>query len=504
MSTSNKDSNNNTTWKDNISKRIRRIEIYFFIITIASIAFLSHVIASSQRELQAALSSILSMQRTISSLSNTQTTLVGQIESMNDKINKFEQNQMEIEFTKLSQPIHHNANVTSKDPSDTRFLQPKVQPIKNVKTIPKSPPQTISRKTMSLSNFTNDSNSCNGTLFRLELQLDEWAEETSFILTSLETGNIIKNESFSEADSLKNITFEACLEDRHYKFILRDSFGDGIQCFHSFDGLPCYDIYINDILSIPGSPFQNSLQSHEFNLNSLCLIGNIVIYELNFDFERIQAEGILFIHKMTNTQTKEELEMSMVPENDNKNNKTSFFQCLDPAIYDVEFFSPSNRDIICNGPCYIVSVNDEIVIEGQNFFRSANHRFFVTIDGIGREQKCNSNLLLAPINELNQFSFDNRVSEILNVIRALSNVQDIFNINSIQHQAACYILHDDPLQLQVEDPRLMQRYALAVFLYSTNEMAEVQLALDVCLDDKFQCNDNDDVISVDWSKCLNK
>ena len=94
------------------------------------------------------------------------------------------------------------------------------------------------------------------------------------------------------------------------------------------------------------------------------------------------------------------------------------------------------------------------------------------------------------------------MSKLLSVIQALSIVQDIFTPGSPQYKATCYILYDDPLQMSPEDSLLAQRYALAVFLFSTNQRAEVQLPLDECVNSKFTCNEKGDIDGINWSKYL--
>lgn len=521
-----------TMWKGDISKRIRRMEVFFLTVTVSFITFLSYKVILD-------LSSQYELQQTISLISDTQGTVLNQIEMMNSRIHKIEQDKLLnkdfIQPPSSSSSIHRKVLAAPKDDSDsvTWFKKPinkieqnevtieTIQPsqsihrkylaapegflrettVKNVKAVSMHHPNTTSRRIQSLINPIESGASCNGTLFRLEIQLDGRAQETSFILIEIDTGNTIQHTTFSKNHSHTEKTFEICLDNWHYQFLLQDSFGDGIQCENSFNGLPCYNIYFNNELTIPGQAFQNSLLSHEFDLNSQCFIGNVVVYEFNFDVGSAPAEGISSICKITNIQTKEEVEMLLIPDQKQNGTKTSFFQCLDSSIYNVEFFPAPQSITSCNGPCYSISMNNKTIIEGKGFISQANHQFFITTDGVASEKTCRINPPLSPIHNSHNL-FDERVSKLMDVIQALSKVKDIFAEGSSQYQATCYILNDDPLQIQVEDTKLVQRYAIAVFLYSTNEMAEVHLGLDLCLDDKFQCNEQGDIIAVGTSKYI--
>lgn len=491
MATSSKDSDDDTEWGAHTPRRVKRVHILVLATALSFIAFLSHVANSSQREIRAVLSSNLEMQKKITSLSDTHTILVSEIKMMNDKIKKLEKNELEkgIPQHPLSKTV-----ANSKEVSVTQSVKPK----KAVKTVNPSSmlhPKIISRRMQSESNFTQSVASCDGYLFRLELQLDEWSEETSFTLTNIENGNVVENRSFSDDDTFADVTFETCLEESQYEFVLKDEYGDGISCKKFFEGKPCYDIHIDDVLTIPGKEYQSSTQKRKFDLQAFCVIGNQFTYRFNFDIEKSQAESISFIHKITDTQTNEDVRSFLLPDEDKTLNKTTFVQCIDASIYDVEFVSVP--EINCLGPCYTVLVNDEIVVEGKEFLSRAFHKLFITADGIGREQVCQTKPLLAPINELNEFSFDDRASKILNVIGATSDSNEISRRDSSQYRATCYILYDDPLRLEPEDAMLLQRYALAVLFYSMNDMAEAQLPLDVCLDDKFDCNEQGEVIRLE-------
>ena len=491
---------------NNLFKRVRRVEILFLLAAMSFIALLSHANHSLQRELQAALSSILELQQSMSSMSRTQSALTNQINTINAKVDRYDKqhSSTETQVNKTFSTNHRKALATSQNNQVTRPMKPIQNSVINAnKLLPMySREQHTRNMQLDNTNSTQSSASCNETLFRLELQLDDFPEETSIVLMNMETEDIVMNETFDETDVMVDVTFEMCIENGRYQFILNDSWDDGITCANFFDGLPCYNIYINDVLAIPRRPFQHSLLTHEFDSNSLCIVGDVIVLEYNFDIDETLNDRKDVKHILTNTETNEEIEMFPLPhQNDtaHSKNNTSYFQCLVPSIYDVEVNAVTNASIACDGPCFTISVNNETIVTAHDMLESAKHRIFITIDGIRREQVCHSNPLLSPINDLSKFEFDERVSKILNTIIAISNIQDVFTVSTSQYRATCYILYDDPLQMQAEDVRLIQRYALAVLLFSTNEMTEVELALDTCVNSKFECNEQGEISSINFS-----
>ena len=494
MTVSTKDGAYNSTWRCHISKRVRRIEVVFFLMVVAFLGFVFHVMESSQREAQEAKSSLLEMQNTISSLTN-------RMEVMEQSINEQKFQEPKIDISKprssSSSSSHHRAIVAPGDLPLTHFFIPRNNPINHVKDLSMSHREDISRKLQSENNSTQESDTgCDGKLFRLELELDEFPSETSITLSSEETGELFANLTFSdEEDAFANITYETCLDKGKYMLRILDAFADGISCFDSFDGLPCYDVFIDNELVIEGSPFQTAVREHTFDSNSLCVVNDLVMYTLHFHF------GKMLLHGIFDFETQNEIEFLPVPNQDENTNSTSFYQCLTPAMKQFDLGTRKEKN--CDGPCYSIYVNNELIIEGPDTlipFELHSKRFFISIDHIGREQRCFSEPILTPINELSNYTVDDRVSKLLSVIQALSIAQDIFTPDSPQYKATCYILYDDPLQIPPEDSLLAQRYALAVFLHSTNERAELQLPLDECVNSRFTCNEKSDIDGINWSK----
>merc|ERR1712232_295035 len=102
---------------------------------------------------------------------------------------------------------------------------------------------------------------CNGTLFHLELHLDDWAQETSWELKNEKTLIVEANQSYSQEDNWLQVTFETCIEPGPYRFSLIDHIGDGISCGKDSG---CYNIFIDNDVVIKGLPFQGKIVTHTF------------------------------------------------------------------------------------------------------------------------------------------------------------------------------------------------------------------------------------------------
>jgi len=61
-----------------------------------------------------------------------------------------------------------------------------------------------------------------------------------------------------------------------------------------------------------------------------------------------------------------------------------------------------------------------------------------------------------------------RIEKILYLISTVSNVRDLKNVSSAQFKAACWIMYEDPLKLDVSYVNILQRYILTLFYFSTN------------------------------------
>lgn len=93
-----------------------------------------------------------------------------------------------------------------------------------------------------------------------------------------------------------------------------------------------------------------------------------------------------------------------------------------------------------------------------------------------------------------------KFSDFLSMLRDLYENDDLYDAtfsdyNSPQYQAALWAIEEDPLSLELEDPRLLNRYVLATFYFSTNGDEWLQCGRESTL-----CDDSGEWLS-DSSEC---
>ena len=69
--------------------RVRRIEVFFFVMTMSFIAFMFYEIDSSQRDHKEALSCLLKIQEKVSFFGETEATLTSQMALMSERLKAF-------------------------------------------------------------------------------------------------------------------------------------------------------------------------------------------------------------------------------------------------------------------------------------------------------------------------------------------------------------------------------------------------------------------------------
>ena len=208
--------------------------------------------------------------------------------------------------------------------------------------------------------------------------------------------------------------------------------------------------------------------------------------------------------------------------NDSNSNGQTFYTCVRPGLYDfsvlttldLDLDTDNNNDnndvndndniISCTESCYQVYVNQELVITGPTQVTNfRHHSLFINMDGLGRPYRCENRPYISPINEHSKFTFDDRVAKTLSVIQALSDTADIFAKGSGQYKASCYILYDDPLRMNPESNLFAERYAIALLMYSTKEMAEVELMKHHCDNPQLECDEEGFIIGINLGTLQN-
>lgn len=529
MNVPTRDEDNQGRFADGIFKKLCRFETIFFIMAIPFLGYVSKHFdinqrniadvsetqshsdeikdaLSSLREIHESIASLREVQTTISNLQEVQDATLTSLREMQNAIASLRENQDNMRDN-LQYPLKSSPSTTTIIPpvgimeKTVRAFAPMRHQVKKTKNV-----DSLSALEKTRHLHTNsrelqlepnqESAVCDGTLFRMELSLDENPGETTLSLIDHQDNVFLINVTFTEDDALSDQTFEECLKDGPYIVRLQDSWGDGIRCMQSFDGLGCYNIFINNELVIIGDPFTDAIRENQFDSSSFCLTQDTVIVETSFDPDATNTR--LQIKDFFSSEI-----IDILPiEQENENMTKTYYSCLSTGIYDFVIKTKNRGGVSCDGDCYTVFVNDELVMSGSNFFVDETKTFFITFDGVGRERLCENRPYISPINDFSRFQFDDRVSKTLSVLQALSDTAEIFAKGSSQYKATCYVLYDDPLKKSPESPLFAERYAAALLFYATNQNAETRLLENHCDSPQFTCNDEGYITSINLGMCL--
>ena len=333
---------------------------------------------------------------------------------------------------------------------------------------------------------------CNGTIFRLDVLLDWDRQQTSWELRDVKEGTIVDNASYEETGQRQLVHKEICVEPGPYVFTLYDSGGGGIDC-----GLnSCYNISIDNNMVIQGSTFREQI-SHRFDSSpsSLCLIHSTFLLELRLDQNHSNFNS--YVHNEVTGDTFNLIETPI--RNDNYTN--SFYACLLPGIYAMDRLHLDNFPVSGCGSsdCFQVSINNGIIANGNDFLSLVQFRFSLSINFIAGQRYCHRSPFLSFLDIVEKFPWNKQSSRIMNDIRSLSSHETLSNIQTPQYKAACWKLYDDnTMNASIEDEFTLERYALGVFLSSTNQDAEMMLSGDSCDLDGITCDDMGHIVEINW------
>jgi len=365
---------------------------------------------------------------------------------------------------------------------------------------------------------------CNGTLFYLELYLDEFPEETYWELALIDNDDetLIATESYPNHHELiySNQSFDICLANGKYLFTLYDIWGDGIRCKDPFQN--CYTIYLDNEVAEVGPPFEDLMVQHEIDLSpgTLCTVGYAFLLEIEgkkFDFSNGDEMKWILRNERTNQQqsfTEIPHGLDDMRETSRKLMIESYFTCIGPGKYTFGFFDSNGDDMICreSHECYRLYLDGTLLISAnqvQSFFRNSNHAFIITETGVGKEQVCSNLNDLSPAHPYNNFTYDDYFFKRMGLIYSVTPAEKIQNRSTSQSKAACWILIDDLLSStndasSVVSDLWLERYALAVFLFSVNKNIDA-LQTNSCEFEstKVVCNERGQIIALDYCKFQN-
>ena len=296
---------------------------------------------------------------------------------------------------------------------------------------------------------------CVTNLFELNIQLDDYPEETGWELVNVLNRNIIANESYFFEEDYSSTNTSFCLDDGQYMLTIFDAFGDGMcSGFEPDECLP-FIISINNEIIIEGRDFDNEVNYRFSITNGMVCVGNLIEIESVIDESPSEGQWSL-----TNTRTSEVLTEFSLSQNDSV--------CVGDGVF---LFSFSDRDErrslnkigVTEFGYFKITVNGKILLEGP---LSLKYLFYIAEDDVGKYD-CTQNPILDSFNDFSPKIYDERTAEMMSVFRKLSSSDDIQNNDTPQYKAACYILVEDKNELTSQDAVMVERYTLALFLIST-------------------------------------
>lgn len=334
---------------------------------------------------------------------------------------------------------------------------------------------------------------CKGGFFRLEIYLGNEAAQVSWELRNDISNKLIESHNYLPSDKWSSSLSELCIEPGFYSLTLFDDFGDGISCDKN-EG--CYDIFIDNRNIFKGSQFEKKIV-HSFQSGNTCAVGYPFVAQIPNYIVHSSARWSLtdILH--------DSKRVTLAQTTGGHGTYVSFFSCLETGMYNFTLHAKHDTALICDEKvgCYRMLFKSAIFFQGGDFFEESSFPFYVTGEGLARERRCANLPVLSPVNAIGSFEYNSRVSKIIEILESVSPPSSMYDNSSPQYKAACWILYDDELEVSAQDKYLFERYALAVFLYSTNQNAEVLLYKDSCGFEKIACDDEGRIQEINLSEC---
>lgn len=464
--TTTKNEDEDKRWKENISKRMRRVEIFMYIVGL----FIS--------------SSLIDKTWTFQHVSRPKTS-------------SFSENKDTTLFKHMTQERLHNKNLSekskfSKDRGDTtmqyidlshqiekKIVKHKVSDVSFFDHTTLSDVlerQTGTSRGLLANNLQDEENlePCNGTLFHLEIDLDGFAQTTFWELINAESNHVVASHQYTRADRWTTKEFTKCIEPGGYLFALNDD-RFGIECSAEKE---CYKMFIDNELIIQGSQFSGQVV-HPFNSSSLCITGTPILLQISRNQSHL-GDKVLIRENVS-----QKLIKLKAIEDKYEDQMLSYFSCLSSGLHAIELENQKGDERFCQdiNDCYRVFINSELVFQDENIERKFLLPFYISRSGkAGRvqEKRCNGLPILSPANNLNSFIYDDEMAKTLDLIFSLSAMGMLVNPRTPQYRAACWVLFDDTDRISIEKQYLVERYALGVLFYTIGYGDELLISIATC------------------------
>lgn len=196
--------------------------------------------------------------------------------------------------------------------------------------------------------------------------------------------------------------------------------------------------------------------------------------------------------------------ISLTPLSDDSSNSTSsYVACLTPGMYRFSIFHNISQEISCENAdnCYQIAINDVSIVEKVNFAEISDHDIMISENGEGFELQCLKKPILSPSNPAEENVNDVEIARKFDVLESLSSTLLLQDTKSPQYRAACLLLYDDKVVSSDEVNYLIERYALTLFLYATQQEDEILRLFGRNTCDVIQCNSKGYISVIDYGEC---
>ena len=101
-------------------------------------------------------------------------------------------------------------------------------------------------------------------------------------------------------------------------------------------------------------------------------------------------------------------------------------------------------------------------------------------NNLSTKRICDQNPLLFPSNHINNFTYDDKLEQLMILINTISSSNLLHQYDSPQYKAACHLMFEDSNEDVIQIDLLIERYVMLVFLYSTTLYDESVFPSNVC------------------------
>lgn len=340
---------------------------------------------------------------------------------------------------------------------------------------------------------------CEEQSFLVIMYLDAWPPDVSWNLVDVTTNITVARKVYEQKDAFLNVSQTFCIPESQYTFTIHDVSGNGIDCG---PGSGCFQVFLDNQIILMGSKFSDSIR-FAIDSSSPCPASSTFKFRLKQDPEDLGFTWELF------DSTASEIHPLRPYQDNDVQFPSSYFACIYSGDYAFEILSTGPHEVVCGeeDDCYQISINGEYIATANHDKPGSpteiSYGFFINNRGDVVQRQCPKTPKLSPSNDVNNFVHDQRISEMLDMFYTLSSIDGVQNPETSEYKAACFMIFDDTMKLNAFDPHFTERFAVAVFLFSTEFSQHYDfLTNGVCDHNQkmIECNNEGFVTKIAFSK----